>query len=110
MRYWKHIAPTRAEEEMEVRGSWNHKNFQKSWVTTKAEAEEARAQKDEKRDEVRTRKEEATEPSATIGDGPLKIGQPGKAPWEEPHELREARAAAAKRRKAIRAESGIEEY
>lgn len=109
MRYWQHIAPTRAEEEMDVRGSWNHKNFQKSWITTKEEAEAARAEKDEKRDEVRARKEEATETTASIGDGPLKIGQPGKAPWEESEELREARAAAARRRKAVRAQRRAEQ-
>ena len=106
-RYWKHIAPTRVEEEMEVRGSWNHKNFKKSWVTTKAEAEAAREAQGDKREEVLARKDEA-KASAGMGDGPLKIGQGGKAPWEEPEELRQARAQAALRRKAIRAQRSAE--
>ncbi|MGB7342211.1 MAG: 4Fe-4S binding protein [Phototrophicaceae bacterium] len=110
LRYWNHIAPTRAEEERDVRGSANHKNFQKSWVTTKAEAQAAREAQGDKRDEVRSRKAEAqAEAKSDIGDGPLKIGQPGKAPWEESHELREARAAAALRRKAVRASRRTEQ-
>ncbi|MEM9952013.1 MAG: 4Fe-4S binding protein [Chloroflexota bacterium] len=109
-RYWKHIAPTRVDEEMEVRGSWNHKNFEKSWVTTKAEAEAAREAQADKREEVATRKAEATaEAKSGLGDGPLKIGQPGKAPWEESEELRKARAEAALRRKAVRAQRRTEQ-
>ncbi len=40
MRYWKTIAPTRAVEEMEVRGGWEHKDVQKE----KAKAARAAAQ------------------------------------------------------------------
>lgn len=107
-RYWEHIAPTRAQEEMEVRGSWNHKNFKKSWVTTKAEAEAAREAQGDKREEVINRQEGA-KAEAGIGDGPLKIGQGGKAPWEESEELRHNRAQAALRRKAVRAQRRAEQ-
>lgn len=107
-RYWEHIAPTRAQEEMEVRGSWNHKNFKKSWVTTKAEAEAAREAQGDKREEVINRQEGA-KAEADIGDGPLKIGQGGKAPWEESEELRHNRAQAALRRKAVRAQRRAEQ-
>ncbi|MEO0594811.1 MAG: 4Fe-4S binding protein [Chloroflexota bacterium] len=106
--YWEHIAPTRVEEEVDVRGAREHKNFNKSWVTTKAEAEAKRAEQDFKRDEVRSRKEEASEPKAGLGDGPLKVGKPGKGPWEEDEETREARRQAALRRKARRAQMRTE--
>ncbi|HLV33623.1 MAG TPA: 4Fe-4S binding protein [Spirillospora sp.] len=54
MRYWKTIAPTRAVEEMEARGGWDHKDVQKE----KAKAARAVAQ---------ARKTEAEKPAD--GDG-----------------------------------------
>jgi NADH-quinone oxidoreductase subunit I len=102
-RYWKSIAPTRAAEEADIRGGWEHKNFAKSWNTTKAEAQAAQAEKETKRDEVRSRKAEATKPSVSVSDGPSIVGEPGKAPWEESEDMREKRRLAALQRKAIRA-------
>ncbi len=110
-RYWKHIAPTRADEEAEERGSWNHKNFEKSWNTSKEDLKEEQA-KSAKRDEVRSRKaEKEAEPKAeavAVG-GPTKVGEGGKAPWEESDDKREARRQAALRRKALRAKRRAEE-
>jgi NADH-quinone oxidoreductase subunit I len=108
-RYWKYIAPTRAAEEAEARGSWNHKNFEKSWNTTRAEAQAA---KDAKRDEVRSRKAEAEETKsapAASADGPTSVGQPGNKPWEESEDIREQRRQAALRRKALRAAQRAEQ-
>lgn len=62
-RYWNHIAPTRAKEEIVARGSVEHKNFKKSWVTSKEDVA-----KEEKREEVRARKEEAAAPSAEMDE------------------------------------------
>jgi hypothetical protein len=102
-RYWKNIAPTRAAEEADIRGGWEHKNFKKSWNTTKAQAQAAQTvEQDSKRDEVRARKAAAEAPPSAA-DGPIIVGQPGKAPWEESEETREQRRLAALQRKAIRA-------
>ena len=107
VRYWRHIAPTRAAAETEARGSEQHKNFKKSWNTSKAEAQAA---KEAKRDEVRARKEDAAEakPAATA-DAPTVVGQGGKAPWEEAEEMREKRRQAALARKAKRAAQRAQE-
>lgn len=103
-RYWKNLAPTRAAEEADVRGGWEHKNFKKSWNTSKEQAQAAQAEKDTKRDEVRSRKSAAAEkPTASASDGPIIVGQPGKAPWEESEEIREKRRLAALQRRVIRA-------
>jgi NADH-quinone oxidoreductase subunit I len=97
-RYWKTIAPTRAAEEAAARGTWEHKNFAKSWNKTKGEAQET------KRDEVRARKASAEgKPAAATSGVYAPVGQPGKAPWEESEEMREKRKVAALQRKAMRA-------
>jgi NADH-quinone oxidoreductase subunit I len=105
MRYWKQIAPTRAEEEMKVRGSWDHKNFAKSWNTTKpgAATEEAPADdKEAKREEVRSRKAAATEApqASTASAAPA---SDGTTPWNESADEKEKRKQAALARKAARA-------
>jgi NADH-quinone oxidoreductase subunit I len=104
MRYWKQIAPTRAEEEMKVRGGWEHKNFAKSWNTTKpgAATEEAPADdKEAKREEVRSRKAAATEaPQAAASAAPA---ADGTTPWNESADEKEKRKQAALARKAARA-------
>ena len=51
LRYWKTIAPTRAVEEMEVRGGWEHKDVQKekakaARAAAKAKEEAATAKSD----------------------------------------------------------------
>lgn len=63
-RYWNHIAPTRAKEEAAARGSVEHKNFKKSWVTSKDQV----VAKEEKREEVRARKAEATAPAGEVDE------------------------------------------
>lgn len=99
-RYWKHIAPTRAAEEAAVRGDWNHKNFKKSWNTTKAEPQAAEPEaKDAKREEVRARKAAATEPSAAA---PAAGAAAGDTPWTESADDKEKRRQAALARKAAR--------
>lgn len=103
MRYWKHIAPTRAEEEMGVRGGWEHKNFKKSWNTNR---EEAAAAREAKRDAVRSRKAEATAPKTAAPaeeDMTLRKIPGGKAPWEEDEATTEARRKQALLRKRLRA-------
>jgi NADH-quinone oxidoreductase subunit I len=105
MRYWKQIAPTRAEEEMKIRGSWEHKNFAKSWNTTKpgAATEDAPADdKEAKREEVRSRKAAATEApqASTASAAPA---SDGTTPWNESADEKEKRKQAALARKAARA-------
>jgi NADH-quinone oxidoreductase subunit I len=103
MRYWKQIAPTRAEEEMKIRGSWDHKNFAKSWNTTKpgAATEEAPADdKEAKREEVRSRKAAATEAPQASTAAPA---SDGTTPWNESADEKEKRKQAALARKAARA-------
>jgi len=105
MRYWKHIAPTRAVAEADVRGGWEHKNFKKSWNTSKEDLQKEQEAKAAKRDEVRARKaaEEEAPAAEAASEGPLFVGQGGKAPWEESEAMREKRREAALRRKAVRA-------
>jgi NADH-quinone oxidoreductase subunit I len=110
LRYWKHIAPTRAEAEAEARGSVHHKNFKKSWNTTKAEAQQAQDAKASKREEVRARKAETAEKKAApTAEAPTVVGDGGKAPWEEEEAKREARRQAALARKAARAKKREEQ-
>jgi NADH-quinone oxidoreductase subunit I len=44
LRYWKAIAPTRAVEEMEARGGWDHKDVQKEKAKAAKAAEKAQAE------------------------------------------------------------------
>jgi NADH-quinone oxidoreductase subunit I len=119
VRYWNHIAPTRAEEEMAVRGSWEHKNFKKSWVTSKADVVA-------KQEEVRARKAEVAEaPSATAGEvdekearkqaalarkaqRAQKKAQPESVEVESEEDVAEKRRQAALARKAERAKRKAE--
>ena len=55
--YWKEIAPTRAHEEMEERGSWDHKDGMKRATVDVSED----ANDDDKREEVQARKAEEAE-------------------------------------------------
>jgi NADH-quinone oxidoreductase subunit I len=109
-KYWKSIAPTRAYEEMVVRGGWEHKDAQK------AARRGGAANTDEKREEVRARKAEAAAPApvpaaapaaAAAVAVPAAASEPaasaGPKPWTESHEAMEARKAAALARKAARA-------
>ncbi|XWX05123.1 4Fe-4S binding protein [Aggregatilineales bacterium SYSU G02658] len=113
-KYWKTIAPTRAVEEMQARGGWEHKDAQKA-----ARRGGADAGKDAKREEVRARKAEAAAPTAApaaeaVAEAPKPAAEvkaepaaapaaEGARPWEESHDQREARKQAALARKAARA-------
>lgn len=113
-KYWKQIAPTRAYEEMLARGGWEHKDAQKA-ARRGGGAAAAEANSDSKREEVRARKAEAEAPSAVaaaeVVTPTASAAQPAAAapvaegvkPWEDNHEDREARKAAALERKAARA-------
>jgi NADH-quinone oxidoreductase subunit I len=108
MSYWKAIAPTRAVEEMQVRGGWDHKDAQKA-------ARRGGDSKETKREEVRARKEEAQAPVATpvaeatpvtpVAEAPkaAPAATEGATPWTASHDEQEARKAAALARKAARA-------
>lgn len=113
-RYWKTIAPTRAVEEAEARGGWEHKDVQKEArrggnVKKKSadDAKPAAAKQASKREEVKARKAEAeaakkaeTARAAPKSDIP---GDTGIKVWEESAEQREKRREAALKRKAARA-------
>jgi NADH-quinone oxidoreductase subunit I len=120
MRYWKSIAPTRAVEEMQVRGGWDHKDAQKAArrggstrdsardAANKAASSAPDAAKEAKREEVRARKEAAEAPVAAApkAEAPQAApaaGSTGVKIWHESHEDREKRAEAARARKAARA-------
>jgi NADH-quinone oxidoreductase subunit I len=118
MRYWKSIAPTRAVEEMKVRGGWDHKDEQKAARrggvtrdTARASADAAAtapadADKEAKREEVRARKAAAETPQAAAPvaeASPAAAGGTGAKPWTSSHEENEKRKAAALARKAARA-------
>ncbi len=53
--------------------------------------------------------ETGAEAAVAVGEGPLRVGQGGKAPWEESEEMREKRRKAALRRKALRAKMRAEQ-
>ncbi len=116
MRYWKSIAPTRAVEEMQVRGGWEHKDAQKAErrggavrgkpeaaaPATAAVAEDA--SKEAKREAVRARKAEAEAAPAPVAEAtPAADGGSGAKPWTASHDENEKRKAAALARKAARA-------
>lgn len=118
VRYWNHIAPTRAAEEAEARGSWNHKNFKKSWVTSKEDLVKEQDAKEAKREDVRDSK--AAEASGEVDEKEArrqaalarKAARAAKkaakesgdaAPAPSPEEVKEARKQAALARKAERA-------
>lgn len=104
MRYWKQIAPTRAEEEMKIRGGWEHKNFAKSWNTSKASpaGETATDEKEAKKEEVRSRKAAAESPQAAA-PAAAPSGDAGTTPWNESADEKERRKQEALARKAARA-------
>jgi NADH-quinone oxidoreductase subunit I len=110
-KYWKSIAPTRALEEMQARGGWDHKDAQKAARRGGGDA----AAKDTKREEVRARKAEAEAPAPVAAvEAPVaaaSVAQAAAAPAESggaklsdlSDEQREASKAAALARKAARA-------
>lgn len=107
-KYWKTIAPTRAYDEMLVRGGWEHKDAQKAARRGGAK-EEAKPTVD-KREEVRARKAEAEAPApapvvAPVAEAPAPVAVPtaeGATPWTDSADEREARRQAALARKAAR--------
>lgn len=113
MRYWKTIAPTRAVEEAEARGGWDHKDVQKEArrggnVKKKAEDSGSDKKQADKREEVMARKaaaQEAPKAEAVAKPAPKSDvkGDTGIKPWEESHEQQEKRREAALKRKAARA-------
>lgn len=115
MRYWKSIAPTRAVEEMKVRGGWEHKDAQKAErrggavrgappKTEAAPAATADASKEAKREAVRARKAETeAAPTPAAAAKPAAAESAGIKPWTESEEEREKRKQAALARKAARA-------
>ena len=112
-KYWKAIAPTRAVEEMQARGGWDHKDVQKAARRGGGDA----AAKDAQREEVRARKAEAEAPdSVAVAEASVatvtvvetaapatEAGEGGAKRWEQSNEEREASKAAALARKAARA-------
>ncbi|MCA9882551.1 MAG: 4Fe-4S binding protein [Anaerolineaceae bacterium] len=106
-RYWNTIAPTRAVEEAEARGGWEHKDAQKEarrgGSSRDNKATEAR---EEKREAVRARKEAAAAPEtpAPVAEAP----KPAAAAQDDEEEKRKRREAAL-RRKAARAAKRDEE-
>ncbi len=106
-KYWKTIAPTRAQEEMVVRGGWEHKDAQKAARRGGAAKEEAKPT-EVKREEVRARKAETEAPVAVVAPTAetTPVSAPpvteGAKPWTESAEDREARRQAALARKAAR--------
>jgi NADH-quinone oxidoreductase subunit I len=117
-RYWKSIAPTRAVEEAQVRGGWDHKDAQKAARrggvtrdTAAAAAPTAAApaavaeDKEAKREEVRARKAAAEAPvaEAPAAAAPAAASGGGDKPWTLGHDEMEKRKAAALARKAARA-------
>lgn len=111
-KYWKSIAPTRALEEMQVRGGWDHKDAQKEARKGGASKPPAPVADDAaKRDEVRARKAEAEATPAPVAEAspapvatiPSATASEGAKPWTASHEEQEARKAAALARKAARA-------
>lgn len=109
-KYWKTIAPTRAYDEMLVRGGWEHKDAQKA-ARRGGGAKEEKPTVD-KREEVRARKVEAEAPAvvaeapkaAAVVEAPkVEPSADGAKPWTASHEEQEARKAAALARKAARA-------
>jgi len=117
-RYWKSIAPTRAVEEAQARGGWEHKDAQKAArrggssrdtaaaaVSAAAAAPEAVAEapdnKEAKREEVRARRAAAEAPVAAAE--PTSAAGSGEKPWTMAHDDMEKRKAAALARKAARA-------
>jgi NADH-quinone oxidoreductase subunit I len=114
-RYWKQIAPTRAEEEAKARGGWEHKNYAKSWNTSKPTAAgEATDEKEMKREEVRSRKAAAEPTQTTVQGSPEAAAAAatttgsasapeGTTPWNESSDEKERRKQEALARKAARA-------
>ena len=112
-RYWNTIAPTRAVEEAEARGGWEHKDVQKEarrgGSTRDKKADAARA---EKREAVRARKEAAAAPKAeapAAEAAPAKEEPAAEAPWNDDEEQKRKRREAALRRKAARAAKRAED-
>ncbi len=118
-RYWKSIAPTRAVEEAQARGGWEHKDAQKaarrggvSRDTGAAAAPVAAAPvavaeapdtKEAKREEVRARRAAAEAPVAAAPVAAAPAASTGEKPWTMAHDDMEKRKAAALARKAARA-------
>ncbi|MCA9893228.1 MAG: 4Fe-4S binding protein [Anaerolineae bacterium] len=106
-RYWNTIAPTRAVEEAEARGGWEHKDAQKEarrgGSSRDNKATEAR---EEKREAVRARKEAAAAPEAPAPAA--EAPKPAAAAQDDEEEKRKRREAAL-RRKAARAAKRDEE-
>lgn len=110
-KYWKTIAPSRAVEEAQARGGWEHKDAQKA-----ARRGGGAPATENKRDEVRARKEEAqnqpiasapavAEVKQAVADTPAPVvaDAGGAKPWTDSEEERERRKQAALARKASRA-------
>jgi len=103
-RYWNEIAPTRAVEEADARGGWEHKDAQKA-------ARRGGASKAKKSEAVKTAKTEAAKPAEAATPAPVatKEAPPaaadagGEKPWNDDEEKARKRREAALRRKAARA-------
>lgn len=107
LRYWRTIAPTRSVQEMEARGSWDHKDVEKE------KRRGGSSRKSSKRDTVRERKEQRAAEKAETKAAPVKEAAAEKAaapaaaegskPWTDSEDMREKRKQAALARKAARA-------
>ena len=130
-RYWNTIAPTRAIEEAEARGGWEHKDYQKAARRAAKSADTGddgaatpAASQDARREAVQARKAEAeaeqvtaASTAAAAASGPaadvptsaqaaaaVQGGEVTDAtPWNEEEEKKQQRREAALRRKAARA-------
>lgn len=107
--YWKHIAPTRAVEEAEARGGWEHKDAQKEArrgpKKDDAPAAEARPERPARKAEAAPAAEaEAAEPAKAAATPAAEAAEAaGKGPDFGDEETRRKRREAALARKAERA-------
>lgn len=114
--YWKSIAPTRAVQEAEARGGWDHKDAQKEARRGPKKDADGGASKPvaaadtAKREEVRARKAEAEAAPVAEAPKPVVAEAPkaapvaeGAKPWTDNEDEREKRKQAALARKAARA-------
>lgn len=101
--YWQSIAPTRANEEMLERGTWDHKDAAKEarrGADNTRKAAKPAATKAAAPEKAPAAKAEATETTAAAPAPAVE----GDAPWNEDEAKREERKRKALERKRLRAE------
>ena len=96
--YWRSIAPTRAYEEMLVRGTWEHKDAAKEARRGAASAPRPAAEQP-----AATLPAASEEPSQAVAEAAPAPAAEGATPWTEDDAKREERRRKALERKARRA-------